>query len=79
MNNMNPMMLMKITSMLEKFKSNHPKVFPFFHEAGGKIREGAIIEITVTDPEGNALTSNIRVNADDMELIAAMKEMGMGR
>jgi len=79
MNGMNPMMLMKITSMIEKFKANHPKVFPFFREASGKIREGAVIEITVTDPEGNSLTSNIRVTSDDMELLAAMRDMGMNQ
>lgn len=71
------MMLMKITSMIEKFKSNHPKVFPFFREASGKIREGAVLEITVKDPEGDSITSNIRVTADDMELLAAIREMGM--
>lgn len=79
MNGMNPMMLMKITSMIEKFKSNHPKVFPFFREAAGKIREGAVIEITVTDPEGGSITSNIRVTSDDLELLAAMRDMGMNQ
>jgi len=77
MNNMNPMLMMKITGMIEKFKNNHPKVFPFFRDASGKIREGSVIEIKVTDPEGESLTSNIRVTADDMELIATIREMGM--
>lgn len=77
MNNMNPMAMMKIATMLEKFKTNHPKVFPFFKEAGNRIGEGSVIEITVTDPNGDSITSNIRVTADDLEMVAAFKEMGM--
>lgn len=74
---MNPMAMMKIAAMIEKFKSNHPKVFPFFKEAGSRIEEGAIIEISITDVHGEKLTSNIRVTADDLEMVAALKEMGM--
>jgi len=77
MNNMNPMAMMKVVSMIEKFKSNHPKVFPFLKDAGNKIKEGSVIEITVTDPYGESITSNIRVTADDLEMVAALKEMGM--
>lgn len=74
---MNPMQMMKIASMVEKFKNNHPKIFPFFREASTKIGEGSVIEITVTDPAGESLTSNIRVKSDDLELLALIREMGM--
>lgn len=76
-NGMNPMEMMRIASMIQKFKSNHPKLFPFFREASTKIADGSVIEITVTDPQGESLTSNIRVKADDLELIAALRDMGM--
>jgi len=75
-NGMNPMQMMKIASMVEKFKNNHPKLFPFFREASAKIMEGSVIEITVTDPTGESLTSNIKVKADDLELLGLLKEMG---
>ena len=77
MNNMNPMLMMKIAGMLDRFKSDHPKVLPFLREAGGRVSEGSVIEITVTDPSGESISSNIRVNSQDIEMIAAMREMGM--
>lgn len=79
MNNVNPMAMMKIAGMIDKFKRNHPKIFPFFRDASTMIREGAILEITVTSPEGESMTSNIRVTADDMELLSTMKELGTGQ
>ena len=77
MNNMNPMAMMKIAGMIEKFKSNHPKVFPFLKEAGNRITEGSVIEIKITDANGDSITSNIRVTKDDLDMVAAMKEIGM--
>ena len=77
MNNMNPMAMMKVAGMMENFKRNHPKVFPFVKEAGNRIKEGSVIEITITDPSGESITSNIRVMADDIEMVQALKEMGM--
>lgn len=79
MSGVNPMQMMKIAASIEKFKTNHPKVFPFFREASTKIREGSVIEITVTDPEGVSITSNIRVTADDIEMFAELKEMGINK
>lgn len=77
MNNMNPMAMMKIATMIEKFKGNHPKIFPFFKEAGNRVKEGSVIEITIKDPSGESLTCNMKVLADDLEMVAAFKEMGM--
>lgn len=77
MSGMNPMAMMKIAGLIEKFKSNHPKVFPFFKEVGNRVGVGAVIEVTVTDPNGESLTCNMRVTADDLEMVAALKEMGM--
>lgn len=75
-NNINPMAMMKIAGLIEKFKNNHPKFFPFLKDAGSRITAGSIIEITITDPNGDSITSNIRVTADDLEMIETMKTMG---
>ena len=45
---MNPMALMKMKGMFDKFKANHPKVPLFFNAAAKEIGEGSIIEINVT-------------------------------
>lgn len=72
---MNPMALMKIKGMFDKFQSNHPKVPMFFKSAAQSIGEGSIIEINVTTAEGKTLCTNMRVTRDDLELIQQIKQM----
>ena len=43
--------------------------------AGG-LKEGTIIEITVTNPGEVPITSNIKVQQSDLELLEELKEMG---
>ena len=52
------------------FKQNHPK-FPAFCSAISRrgIREGSILEVTYISPEGEKLTTNIKVQASDLELL----------
>lgn len=71
---MNPMMLMKMKGMLEGFQKRHPRVLPFLKDASGRIQEGSVIEVTVTGPDGHSITSNIRVTAEDMELLREARE-----
>ncbi len=75
----NPMKLLQIKSLWEKFTGNHPK-FPKFLQAVGQngIREGSVLEITVTTPEGETVSSNLRLTADDMQLVEALKEISQG-
>ena len=51
--------MMKITGAWNTFKNNHPK-FPAFCQAVSRkgIREGSIIEIAVTTPEGEKIETN---------------------
>ena len=52
------------------FKQNHPK-FPAFCSAVSKrgLREGSILEVTYISPEGEKLTTNIKVQQSDIELL----------
>lgn len=72
---MNPFNLLKLRSLFERFKTNHPKVPLFFKAAIGEIREGTIVEVRVTPPEGRAIVTNIRINPEDMELISELKDL----
>lgn len=65
----NPMKLMRFKEMGERFRTNHPRIPGFFDAAMNSIREGTVIEMTVTDPDGKKLCANIRVNAEDMEML----------
>jgi len=68
-------LLMKLKSMGERFKSNHPKFLPFLKDAGTNIDEGSTIEIIVTTSSGRKIESNIRVKSDDVDML---KELGRG-
>ena len=71
---MNPMALMKIKGLVDKFKSNHPKVPLFFNDAARSIGEGSIIEINITTADGKNLCTNMKVLPEDIELINQLKD-----
>ena len=74
----NPMDMMKISGMMRKFQENHPKIFSFFAATRDDYKEGSVIEISVTAPGGEKRTANIKLNADDIEIIDMIRNMGTG-
>ena len=65
--------LMKAKSAIDRFTRNHPK-FPAFINAvkAQGVKEGAIVEIRVTNPGEETLIGNIKVTADDMDLFNSL-------
>ena len=80
MNIQNPAALFQIMNLWSRFQKNHPK-FPKFLSAVVKngIKEGSIIEIRVTTAEGESYDSNLKVNAEDMEIIGQIRDMSFGK
>lgn len=76
MNMQNPAAILQMMNLWNRFQNNHPK-FPRFLSAVAKsaIKEGSIIEIKVTTAEGESYASNLKINADDMEMIRQIREM----
>ncbi len=72
---MNPIALMQLKPMFERFRERHPKFIQFFGYAGKSISEGSLIEVTITDPEGKRIVTNIRVDADDIALFQQLQGM----
>ena len=73
---MNPMDLMKIMSAKNRFDANHPKFGAFVKAAvGGGIQEGTILELTVTKPDGEKMTTNLKVQPSDLELLNELRNM----
>ncbi len=68
--------MLKITNAWNAFKRNHPK-FPAFCRAVSKrgIREGSIFEISYITPEGEKLETNLKVKADDLELLSQFMDL----
>ena len=76
MNLQNPAAILQMMNLWNRFQNNHPK-FPKFISAVMKsaIKEGSIIEVKVTTAEGETYDSNLKINAEDMELIRQIKEL----
>ncbi len=74
----NPTSIFQMMNLWNKFKQNHPK-FPKFMSAvyQNGIKEGSIVEINVTTADGQSLNSNLKISAEDMELIRQLKELMM--
>ena len=62
--------MMKLMGAWNTFKKKHPK-FPAFCSAVYQkgLREDSIIEISVTTPEGEKMTTNLKVKSSDLELL----------
>lgn len=73
---MNPASIMKIMSAKAQFERNHPKFSAFVRTVFSKpIEEGTVIEITVTRPDDEPLTANIKVQQSDLELLESLKDI----
>lgn len=72
----NPASLMKAKRALDQFSSNHPKFVSFFRATlQSGVPEETIIEITVTKPGENPVTTNMKVQPSDIELFRELKNI----
>lgn len=75
---MNPAVLMKLMNAKNTFTKNHPKFEAFVRNVilgGGGIPEGTIIEITITKPGEEAITTNLKVLQSDLDLVESLKDL----
>lgn len=68
----NPMDMMKLGERFRIFQSDHPRVVAFLQSARGYVREGTVIEMSITTPEGTKKTTNMRINANDVETLQTL-------
>lgn len=70
--------LQQLKSGIDRFRAGHPK-FPMFLKAVSQdaLKEGSVVEISVTTPEGKNYCSNVRLNADDIELMDTFKNLNV--
>ena len=69
---MNPLDMMKFSSLWSTFTANHPK-FPKFIAAAsrkGVLAEGSVIAMQIT-----TLETNLKITASDLELVQQLKKM----
>ena len=72
----NPAALMKLMQLKSKFESNHPKVVSFVQKViMSGLPEGTVIEMSVTRPGEEKITANMKVTADDIEIMNELKNL----
>lgn len=66
--------MFKMMNLWNRFKANHPK-FPMFLSALAQngVEEGTVFEINVTTADGKTISSNLKLSADDMQIIQELK------
>lgn len=73
---MNPASIMKIMNAKNKFTENHPKFVAFLNAVfSGGITEDTVIEITVTKPGEEPITTNMKVKQSDLDLMNELKDL----
>ena len=73
---MNPATIMKIMNAKNKFTSNHPKFVAFLNAVFSReMEEGTIIEITLTRPGEEPMTTNMPIAQSDLDLMNELKEI----
>lgn len=68
----NPMKLMQLKGRFDLFRSQHPKLIPFFRQVAPELDEGSRIEIQITTAAGKTAKCGIRLNADDIETLKSV-------
>ncbi|MBR6094500.1 MAG: hypothetical protein IKP92_05720 [Lachnospiraceae bacterium] len=70
---MNPTMLLSLKKKWEEFSVRHPKFVQFLQTVIAQgVGEDCIIDVTVTFPDGKSYQSNMKVTAEDVELIRGL-------
>lgn len=73
---MNPATMMKIMNAKNKFTENHPKFVAFLNRIFSMgVTEGTVIEITVTRPGEEPITTNMKVLQSDLDLMNELQEL----
>lgn len=75
----NPTIIFELQNKWRRFTENHPK-FPKFMQAvaNTKIEEGTIIDIKFTTADGQEICSNVKLNAEDIEMLREVGELVKG-
>lgn len=75
---MDPSSMMKVMGAMNNFRANHPKFVSFIANVFKTgIPADTIIELTVTKPGEEPVTTNIKVKQSDLDLFNSLKNAGM--
>ena len=67
---LNPMQIVKFMNMKKGFEARHPRFAAFIQkEILTDVPEGTVVEITVTKPGCAPVTTNMRITAEDLQMV----------
>lgn len=69
----NPATLLTLKKRWEEFSVRHPKFVAFLGAMKNRgMAEGSVIDMKITMPDGEVFQSNIKLTAEDIELIKGL-------
>lgn len=68
----NPMDLLSLRGDLQGFDERHPKLKMFLADAGKRLDAGSVLEVSVTDINGQKIRTNIRVTDEDKQMLSKL-------
>ena len=72
----NPMAVLKLMKARKEFGERHPKAVAFMDkELGDDMPEGTVIEVTVTKPGRAPVAANLKMTAEDIELMREIHDL----
>ena len=73
---MNPAALFRLKADVKAFEAAHPKFTAFLHYAAEhSLHEGNVLEITVRQPDGKEVRSNLRLREQDVRMLESLREL----
>ncbi len=76
----NPAQLLRLKKQWDGFASRHPKLLRYLiYVSDNSLEEGALLDLTVTDPEGKALHANARLTAEDVVFLTTLRAVLDGK
>jgi len=67
---MNPLKMIQAKTAMAQFEKRHPKLRGFAQTVvRDAVREGTVVEIRVTTPEGKSYVTNMKVTKEDIDLL----------
>ena len=73
---MNPAALFRLKADLKQFQTEHQKFTAFLrYAADHSLKEGNVVEATVRQPDGKEIRANLRLNENDVRMLANLREM----
>ena len=74
----NPAKLLKLKKQWDGFATRHPKLLRYLaYVSDHNLADGTILDLTVTDKDGNALHANARLTAEDVEFMQEIRALLM--